>query len=150
MDTRAEADTPDGQRGRDDAIRLARQAGSGAIADGMLPKIVADDATPETMDWVRSMMAATPLPGIVGALEAMKCRPDSTPLLPTLDMPALIVVGDEDQITPPEQARAMARAIPRAQLMVVPDAGHLPPVERPEVTTDALREFLRRLPNEGG
>lgn len=150
MSTRAEADTPDGRKGRDAAVRLARQAGSSAIADGMLSMIVADSAPAETMDRVRAMMAATPLAGILGALDAMKGRPDSTPLLPTLDMPALIVVGEDDQITPPEQARAMARAIPRAQLMVVADAGHLPPVERPEVTTEALREFLRRVPNERG
>jgi pimeloyl-ACP methyl ester carboxylesterase len=89
------------------------------------------------------MMAATPVAGIVGALGAMRDRPDSTPLLPGLaGIPALVIVGDEDEITPAAQARALADAIPGASLVVIRSAGHLPTMERPAETTDALLAFL--------
>jgi len=92
-------------------------------------------------------MAASPVSGLVGALGALRDRPDSTELLPTLaGLPTLILVGEDDEITPPSRARAMAEAIPGARLTVIPGAGHLPPVERPTVTTQALLDFLRSLP----
>ena len=89
------------------------------------------------------MMSSTPVPGLVGALAAMRDRPDSTPLLPELaGLPTLVVVGEEDELTPPDIARALAAAIPGARLVTVPGGGHLPPVERPVETTRALLEFL--------
>jgi pimeloyl-ACP methyl ester carboxylesterase len=91
-------------------------------------------------------MASTPVAGIVGALAAMRDREESESLLPTLaDVPTLVVVGEADTLTPPEQARAMADAIPGGRLAVIPGAGHLPPLEQPEATTASLREFLRSL-----
>jgi pimeloyl-ACP methyl ester carboxylesterase len=93
---------------------------------------------------IRRMMTDTPVAGIVGALAAMRDRQDSTDLLPTLGgIPTLIVVGEEDAVTPPDAARRMAGAIPNARLLLVPGAGHLPPVERPSETSAALLEFLR-------
>jgi 3-oxoadipate enol-lactonase len=77
----------------------------------------------------------------------MRDRPDSTPLLAELDgLPTLVIVGDEDELTPPAQSRAMAEAIPGASLVVVRSAGHLTPLERPAETTDALLAFLAGLP----
>jgi pimeloyl-ACP methyl ester carboxylesterase len=55
-------------------------------------------------------------------------------------------VGDEDEVTPPAQAKAMAEAIPGASLIVIRSAGHLPPLERPVETTDAILAFLAGLP----
>jgi 3-oxoadipate enol-lactonase len=113
----------------------------------MLPKILGpttSENSPEIVDRIRRMMAATPVPGIVGALAAMRDRHDSTGLLPTLTgLPTLVLVGEEDAMTPPDVARRMAAAIPGARLVVVPGAGHIPPVERPAETTAALLEFLR-------
>ena len=100
--------------------------------------------SPEIVEQVRRVMAATPVAGLVGALMAMRDRPDSTGLLPTLaGLPVLVLVGEEDAITPPDAARRLAGAIPGARLVVISSAGHLPPVERPSETTAALREFLR-------
>jgi pimeloyl-ACP methyl ester carboxylesterase len=88
------------------------------------------------------------VPGIVGALGAMRDRPDSTALLPDLaGLPTLVVVGEDDALTPPVAARAMAEAIPEARLAVIPGAGHFPPLERPAETTRVLREFLDTLPS---
>jgi pimeloyl-ACP methyl ester carboxylesterase len=92
------------------------------------------------------MMCAAPVPGIAGALAAMRDRLDSTLLLSALDgMPALVLVGEHDQITPVENARTMVEALPSAQLEIIPGAGHLPPLEAPALVNAALSAFLTRL-----
>jgi YbgC/YbaW family acyl-CoA thioester hydrolase len=150
VDTRAEADTPEARRSRDAAAGTAKEQGAAAIAEAMLPKVLGASTlagAPATVERVRTMMAATPVAGIVGALGAMRDRPDSTPLLAELDgLPTLVIVGDEDELTPPTQARAMADAIPGASLVVIRSAGHLPTLERPSETTDAIVAFLAGLP----
>ena len=87
VDTRAEADTPEGKKGRDTAAATAREQGAEAIADSMLPQVLGASTlagAPATVERVRAMMAATPVAGIVGALGAMRDRPDSTAMLPEL------------------------------------------------------------------
>jgi YbgC/YbaW family acyl-CoA thioester hydrolase len=147
--TRAEADTPDGRRAREASAQQARELGAGAIADMMLPNMLAPgtrQANPGLVDAVRGLMARTPVAGIVGALAAMRDRPDSSPLLPTLGrIPALVIAGAEDRIIPIERSRAMADAIPEARLAIVAGAGHLPSLEAPEATTAAIRSFLASL-----
>jgi pimeloyl-ACP methyl ester carboxylesterase len=92
------------------------------------------------------MIEATPVAGIVGALAAMRDRPDSRPLLKTLDgLPTLVLVGTEDRITPPEGMRAMAAALPGSEFVELDGAGHLAPLERPEEVTRRVREFLTRM-----
>jgi 3-oxoadipate enol-lactonase len=150
VDTRAEPDTPDGKKARDAAAATAREQGAEAIAEAMLPKMLGASTlagAPATVERVRSLMAATPVPGIAGALGAMRDRPDSTPMLPSLaGIPTLVLVGDEDEAIPPAQSRAMADAIPGASLVVIRSAGHLPTLERPVETSDALLAFLQGLP----
>ena len=149
MDTRADADTPEVRRSRDGAAATARDRGAAAIADAMLPKMLAPATLarrPDISKRLRALMAGTPVPGIVGALAAMRDREGSEALLTTLaGVPTLVLVGEADGLTPPHQARAMAEAIPGARLAIIPGAGHLPPVEQPEATAEALREFLRSL-----
>jgi 3-oxoadipate enol-lactonase len=117
------------------------------VAEAMLPKVLSPATlqhAPETAERIRRIMAATPVAGMVGALAAMRDRHDSTGLLPTLaGLPTLVIVGEDDSVTPPESARRMAAAIPGARMVVVPGAAHVPPVEQPAATTAAIREFLR-------
>jgi 3-oxoadipate enol-lactonase len=80
--------------------------------------------------------------GIVGALEAMLARPDSTPDLERIGCPALVIVGDEDEITPPADAAMMHNQIARSRLVVLPEAGHLSSLEVPDGFTLALSDFL--------
>jgi YbgC/YbaW family acyl-CoA thioester hydrolase len=147
MDTRAEGDSTEGRRARDAAAATARDGGAGAVGGALLAKMLAagsEERAPELVDRVRRMMAATPVAGMIGALAAMRDRHDSTGLLPTLaDLPTLVLVGEEDALAPPDAARRMATLIPGARLVVIPGAGHLPPVERPSETTAEIREFLR-------
>jgi 3-oxoadipate enol-lactonase len=141
--TRAGPDTAEGKRARDAAAAQVREGGAGVIADAMLPKMLAPGAPDALVARVHALIAATPVPGIVGALGAMRDRPDSTSLLPTLaGLPALVIAGGSDQLMPVSEMSAMAAAIPGARLVVAPGAGHLPTLETPSVVTDALRTFL--------
>jgi 3-oxoadipate enol-lactonase len=149
LDTRAEADSAEGRRARDTAAATAREGGAQAIAESLLLAMLSPEtrtSSPELVETVRAMMAATPVAGIVGALAAMRDRTDSTPLLATLaGLPTLVMVGEADSLTPPDRARTIAQSIPGARLVTVSGAGHLPPLERPVQTTEALQEFLHRL-----
>jgi 3-oxoadipate enol-lactonase len=149
MDTRAEADSAEAKRSRDAAAATARESGAAAVAAALLPGMLAPATlagAPAVVERVRAMMTAAPVAGMVGALGAMRDRSDNSDLLPGLaGLPTLVLVGEHDALTPPAQARAMAEAIPGATLVVIPAAGHLPPVEQPVETTRALREFLRSL-----
>jgi YbgC/YbaW family acyl-CoA thioester hydrolase len=147
--TRAEADSPEGRRARDAAAAVARERGAEAIAEMMLPQVLAPSTLANAtgvVERVRGMMAAAPVPGLVGALGAMRDRVDSTPLLSTLsDLPTLVAAGEFDQIIPPDKAKTLADAIPGSRFAVVAGAGHLPPVERPAATTQTLLGFLGSL-----
>jgi 3-oxoadipate enol-lactonase len=149
MDTQAEPDTADGRKGRDAAMAQAREGGAEAVAEAMLPRMLSRAApaqNPALVRRVRELMSRTPVAGMLGALAALKERPDSFPLLQSLTgIPTLVVVGDEDQLTPPERAQAMVEAIEGARLAEVPGAGHLTPMEQPETTNRVLGEFLAGL-----
>jgi len=149
MDTRAGADNAEARRARDSSAASARDGGAAAIAETMLPKLLAPSTLaqqPDIVERVRQMILRTPVAGLIGALAAMRDRPNSESLLPTLGgIPTLIVVGEEDAVTPPEQAEAMARVIPGAQLALIPGAGHLSPLENPDEVSRRMAQFVREL-----
>jgi YbgC/YbaW family acyl-CoA thioester hydrolase len=149
MDTRADADSGETRRARDAAAASAREGGAQAIAETMLPKLLSPAtlrSRPDTVERVRQMIVSTPVAGIVGALAAMRDRPGSEALLPTLgNLPTLVLVGEADTLTPPDQGRALAQAIPGADLVLVPEAAHLPPVEQPDEVSGLLRRFVESL-----
>lgn len=145
-DTKAAADTAEGRKGRDDMIALARQSGAAAIAEKMLPKLLGrstHQSQPQVVGQVREMIVRSPVAGIVGALRAMKERPDSTPLLAGIDVPTLVVAGEEDELIPVAAAREMAAAIPSASLELIPGAGHVPCLEAPAAVSRVLADFLK-------
>lgn len=148
MDTRAEADSAEARAGRDAMIAAVRERGPVAVADVMLPKLVGATTAaraPKVVDHARRMIMGTSVPGIIGALSAMRERSDNRPVLAALRVPVLILVGAEDVITPPSASEAMAGVAPQAELVVVPEAGHLAPLEQPALVTGALQGFLRRV-----
>jgi pimeloyl-ACP methyl ester carboxylesterase len=100
LDTRAEADSAEGRRARDTLIARVREQGPLAAAEAMLPRFFTPQVSPDIIERIRTSILRTPVPGIVGALSAMRERPDSTPLLETLTgIPTLVLVGAEDVIT---------------------------------------------------
>jgi pimeloyl-ACP methyl ester carboxylesterase len=144
-DTRAGADSEETIARRRQLIDLARANGSTPVANAQIASLVGKttrEKQPDTYDAVHRMMAQAPADGVVGALEAMMLRPDSTPLLPTIDVPTLIVVGSEDVPTPPSEAQAMHEQIPGSNLEIIRGAGHLASMERPAAFNHVVTEFL--------
>ena len=82
---------------------------------------------------------------IRGAIHRMMHRPDSTALLPQITVPTLVIVGEEDELTPPEDSRRIAEAVPGATLVTIPGAGHLSNLEQPDAFNAALTAFLAKL-----
>lgn len=147
-DTRADADSPDGAKKRDEMMQLAQAQGAPAIADRMVPVLLGtstQQTQPQVVQQVRDMITQTPVPGIVGALKAMKERPDSTPILGSIDVRTLVVVGQDDAITPPAVARALTSAIPDAAMTTIAGAGHIAPLEAPTAVSRVIAEFLEAL-----
>src|ERR671939_592461 len=103
---------------------------------------------PAIVEQVRRMLEAASVPGIVGALEAMIARPDSTPTLETIDVPTLVIVGDEDVLTPVAEAEAIHRRVAGSRLEVIAGAGHVSNIERPAAFNHVVSEFLARLTYE--
>ena len=147
-DTKATADTPEAVERRRQLIGVARTEGSTGVANLQVPSLIgktAREKQPDTYDAVHRIMAQTSPDGIVGAIEAMMARPDSTPLLGTIDVPTLIVVGEEDVPTPVKDSRAMHERIPGSRLEIIAQAGHLSNLERPAAFNHVLTEFLGAL-----
>ena len=149
LDTRAEADTPEGRASRETLIEVARKAGPGAVGERMLPRLLGrttQRTQPHLVPQVKEMAERWSVPGMVGALGAMRERPDSTALLHTVDVPTLVVVGEEDEVTPPTLARAMTSAIPSAAMTTIAAAGHLSALEAPSAVSRVMAEFLEAVP----
>lgn len=147
-DTRASADLPEVVENRLKVAKLVVESGTQAVAEVMLPKAIGPKTfsdRPEVIEAVRSMMLASDPSGVAAASRGMAVRPDMTALLPSIDLPTLVVVGADDVLTPVEEMRRMAEAIPQARFKVVPEAGHLAPLENPLVFNATLAEFLDSL-----
>ena len=113
----------------------------------MLPRLLAPASLSNRRiaDRALTMMAEQPAEGVAGALAGLRDRVDSRSTLPTISVPALVLVGEQDALTPPADAAAMAAAIPGARMVVVSRAGHLSPLENPRGVNRAMRSFLREL-----
>lgn len=147
IDTRAEADSEEARANRLRMIEQARSQGAAAIAEAMLPRLLSErtrQEQPALARFVYEIMAATPVEGIIAALQAMAARRDATDLLPRITVPTLIIVGSEDQVTPPSVAQAMQQAIPDAELVIVEGAAHAANLERPDEVNQVLRRWLQR------
>jgi pimeloyl-ACP methyl ester carboxylesterase len=140
--TKAEADSAEAKSGRDAMAALAREEGSGAVAEKLLPKMVSQ---PRVAAEVRAMMAAVPVSGIVGALRAMRERADHTGTLETIRVPTLVIAGKDDQIIPSAGMLRMAEAIRGARFEMISAAGHLTPLEQPGAFNQVLTNFLQKV-----
>lgn len=144
LDTSARPDTDEGRANRERLIALARAGRYEEIDDILWQRLVAPhrrgDAALSAI--VSGMRQATGPEAFVRQQHAIMGRADSRPGLAGIEIPALVLVGEEDVITPPEHAREMAEAIEWASLVVVPGSGHLSTLEAPEVVNAALSAWL--------
>lgn len=144
-DTRPQADTPEVAVGRKRMLQLAAEQGPSAIADEMIPKLLGESTRkhrPEIVDRVRGLVLANSSESIAGAVRVLMTRPNSTPLLQEIHCPTLILVGDEDTITPSALSEDMHRRIAGSELVVIAGAGHLSSIEQPHACNKALARFL--------
>jgi len=146
-DTRAEADSAEAAANRQRLAQRVLAEGSHVVADDMVEKLFGPAASAALRQRWRDIMASTAPAGVAAALWAMAERQDSTATLKEIDVPALVIVGEDDRITPPSVARNMHANIRDARLHVIPDAGHVPPVETPRALASLLRQFVEKLPS---
>jgi 3-oxoadipate enol-lactonase len=142
IDTKATADDEEMLQKRRALIEQVRNGGPKEAADTskMLTERTHQE-NPDLVDYVQSIMLSTPADGIVGALQAMIVRPDSTSMLRTINVPTLIIVGSDDPLTPPESAKQMQQVMPNARLVVIEDAAHASNLERPEDVNRAILDW---------
>jgi 3-oxoadipate enol-lactonase len=144
-DTRSGADADAGRIRRAELIKKINTEGMEGFAAGMVAATFAEDAAVRIPDVYQAALAEArsqnPL-GVKGCLLAMASRTDTTAFLARIRVPVLLVVGEKDSLTPVEEMRAMQQKIAGARLVVVPDAGHMAPLESPAFVTRAMQDFL--------
>lgn len=146
IDTKAAADTAEARAGRLAMADRVEAEGVGFLPEAMLANLLGSttrERRPEVVQRVRDMILDQPPAGVAWAQRAMADRPDSFDTLRSADVPALVLVGEEDELTRADQARAMAEALPNALLEVIRAAGHLAPVEAPEAVAEVIASLWR-------
>jgi pimeloyl-ACP methyl ester carboxylesterase len=144
LDTTARPDTPETRQNRERQIALAESGRFEDIFTTLWPRLVHPDRQSDKalQEIIFGMMRETGPEAFVRQQRAIMGRPDSRMLLPSIEIPTLILVGEGDAITPPEVAREMADLVEWSSLTVIPEAGHTSTLEQPEKATQALRAWL--------
>jgi len=144
-DTRARSDDPGiAQRRSAQQDQLRAGAEVGSLAKENVERLLSAGSMsrPELVDYVHALADGADPEGWIGALEAMKDRPDSMLLLRQASVRALVVVGELDRVTPIAEAMSL-RSLLKGELVIVPNVGHLPNVEDPLAFNEVLVAFLR-------
>jgi len=143
-DTKPGADSEAACNDRLAMARQVRSEGVESIVETMAARLLAPHSLAEfhVSDPVRGRIRRCTPEGVAACQEAMAARPDSTALLAGITVPTLVVVGADDAVTPPEEARRMAAAIPNARCEVIEGAGHLSNLERWDAFNGVLGAFL--------
>lgn len=146
VDTRAEPDTDEARAKRRQMQSLVRTGGPSAVAEAMLPTLLGastQTTDPHRVVEVRRLIEENRAGAIDDALETLGSRPDSRPTLGTISCPTLVIVGDEDVLTPLPMAQTMAAGIAGATLVTIERAGHLSSIEQSAAFDTALHGWLR-------
>lgn len=150
FDTRAGADSTEAASNRITAAEQIESSGdTGPFLAVMQPKLLGPDTKsnrPDVVSQITATMQRAPAQAVAATLLGLATRPDRTLILPQICVPTLILVGEDDVITPPAEAQSMAEAIPDVTLAIIPEAGHMAPLENPRLTNTAIELFLQSLP----
>ncbi|MGM1064752.1 alpha/beta fold hydrolase [Saccharothrix sp. Mg75] len=144
-DTRSGADTDEARANRLAMAARVEAEGVGWVPDAVLPGLLGPEPDDAVVDRLREAVLGRDPAEVVWAQRAMAARPDSTRLLADVDVPALVLVGEHDRLTPPESAREMAAVLRRAELVELPGVGHLSPVEDPAAFAAAVVAWRQRV-----
>jgi pimeloyl-ACP methyl ester carboxylesterase len=145
LDTTARPDIPEQSEQRRAQIELARSGRFAEVPDLLFPRFVhrMQRNNESLRGVVRTMASEVGPDGFIRQQTAIMGRPDSRPGLGAIRCPTLVLVGDGDELTPPDRAAEMANGIAGARLVRVPDSGHLSTLEQPHSVTRALLELLQ-------
>jgi len=146
-DTRAVADSAEAAAGRLKMAEKVVAEGSKVAAEAMLPKLFAPTTKqeqPQIVEATQQVMLGTKPEGIAAALRGMAQRPDVSARLGELQVPALVICGEHDGISPPAEMRGIAEKLPTARFLEVRGAGHMAPLEKPSEVNAAIRDFVNR------
>ncbi|MEX0977658.1 MAG: alpha/beta fold hydrolase [Pirellulales bacterium] len=151
-DTRAAADTPEAAAGRLDTAKNVLRDGTAGLADAMLSKLLAPTTLQDNPSLVaierQKILAAQP-EGVAAALRGMAARRDFRGDLATISLPTMVIVGEHDAISTVNEMRGIAKAIPDAEFVIIPGAGHMTPLEDPDGFNEAIEQFLTRVERAG-
>lgn len=148
FDTRAAADTEEGRAGRLMSADAVERDGPETFIDGLIPKLIGQTTRtnrPGLVAAARAMMMKASAAGIASVLRGMAARPDSTPTLSTINVPVLVIAGEEDELTPVADSQFMQQRIAKSKLQVIPRAGHYSIFEQHEDAARIVRQFLAEL-----
>lgn len=132
------ADKPEGREARYKTAATVAENGVGVVAEAMTPKLSTDA---KVQARVRGLIEQQTPAGVIGALQAMAERLDSTELLPSLQMPVVLIHGDADVLIPIDRAHEVQTAVPQARLFTLAGVGHMPMLEAPQQVADALKHL---------
>jgi 3-oxoadipate enol-lactonase len=143
--TKAPADSPEARAGRLQAAAEVMERGTEPFFQSMIPRLLGKttrETRPDLVEGALQMMREMAPADVAAVQRGMAGRPDSVDTLKTINVPALLVTGDEDILTGVNEAELMHRHIAGSELRVFPKAGHYSPWEQPEAVGRLLRQFL--------
>lgn len=140
--TNSAADTPEKRAGRRALIDEAQACGSLAVADNLAPRL---STNLDVINKAHTMIRRCDPTGLIGSLQGMADRADKTALLQRIRVPALVVAGEEDQITDFQESQVMAESLPEGAFFGMPKVGHMPMFEDPAGLGQALSELVERV-----
>lgn len=145
IDSNARPDTPEQAANRRRQIAGARAPGDPrARAEASLSYLIHPDAGADVREAIVAMSLRVGMEAYARQSEAVLHRPDQRPILPTIAAPTLVVMGADDAMIPRDRAEEIVAAVPGAELAVIPDCGHLPPIEAPVALAELLARWLAR------
>ncbi len=144
-DTRAAADNTETQNTRRSTAERVLRDGTDFLARMMIPKLFDQETLAQKsalVEATRQVLLGTNPVAIAAALNGMAEREDATDWLPEIRIPALLLCGVSDSITPAEEMQQIAETMSDSQYVTIPQAGHMAPLENPRACNRALRDFL--------
>lgn len=144
-DTKSESDTNEGKLKRAEAVKLINTNGVKEFVSGFVPNCFSDKFMKENsgnyLAIVERSMASNPI-AVKGCLLAMAGRTDTTDSVSNYKTPVLVLCGADDKLTPPSVMKSLADKIPAGKFRIVPNAGHMSPLENPNFVNEQISEFL--------
>jgi 3-oxoadipate enol-lactonase len=146
-DTKSDPDTDEAKLKRAEGVKIINEQGVQKFISGFVPNCFAErfikGSVQEYNEILSRSLNSDPM-GVKGCLIAMQGRTNTTPYLSKINIPALVISGEEDKFTPPVIMKQMAGQIKNSEFAVIPGAGHMSPVESPNVFNKIILDFLKK------